>query len=48
MYNEGLSGWYGLLMILAVAGLVLTVVGVLGAAALRLMLKDETYFPDER
>ena len=46
--NEGLSGWYGLLMILAVVGLLVTVLGVLGAAAIRLMLKDETYFPEEK
>lgn len=45
--NEGLNGWYGLLMILAVAGFVLTVVGVLGAAAIRLMLRDDVYFPEE-
>ncbi|GEM_PF-4389274 len=46
--NEGLSGWYGLLMILAIVGLLVTVLGVLGAAAMRLMLKDEIYFPEEK
>ena len=45
--NEGVSGWYGVWLILAIVGLLATVGGVLGAAALRLMLKDETYFPDE-
>lgn len=45
--NEGLSGWYGLLMILAVVGLLATVGGVLGMAAIRYMLNDETYFPEE-
>ena len=46
--NEGMSGWYGLLMILAVVGFLATVLGVLGAAAMRLMLKDDVYFPEER
>lgn len=45
--NEGLSGWYGLLMILIVAGGGLLVVSVLGAAALRLMLRDDVYAPEE-
>ena len=45
--NEGLSGWYGLLMILIVVGILAVVGGVIGAAALRYMLNDETYFPDE-
>ena len=46
--NEGLSGWYGLLMILAVLGFVSIVVSVLGAAILRLMLRDDVYFPEEQ
>ena len=45
--NEGLSGWYGLLMMLIVAGGALTVVAVLGAAMLRLMLRDDVYSPEE-
>lgn len=48
MMNEGVSGWYGLLLVLVIAGFVALVLGVLGAAALRLMLKDETFFPEER
>ena len=44
--NEGLDGWYGLVMILAVTGLLVTVAGLLGFAAMRLMLKDDVYFPD--
>ena len=46
--NEGVSGWYGWWFLLAVAGFVVTVVAVLGAAALRLMLKDDVYFPEEK
>jgi hypothetical protein len=46
--NEGLSGWYGLLMILAVLGFVAVVAGVLGAAIMRLMLRDDVYFPEEQ
>ena len=45
--NEGLSGWYGLLLILVIVGFIGTIVSVLGFAAMRLMLKDETYFPEE-
>lgn len=46
--NEGLNGWYGLAMIFAVLALIAPVVCVLGAAALRLMLRDEVYYPEER
>ena len=46
--NEGVSGWYGLWAFLAIAGLVVTVLAVLGAGALRLMLKDDVYYPEER
>jgi len=46
--NEGLSGWYGLLMILIVLGFVGLIASVLGAAVLRLMLRDDVYFPDEQ
>lgn len=45
--NEGLNGWYGLVMILAVVGLFGTVALVLGFAAMRLMLRDDVYFPEE-
>ena len=45
--NEGVSGWYGLMLVLLLAGIGLVIASVLGAAALRLMLKDETYFPEE-
>lgn len=45
--NEGVNGGYGVLMIFAVLGLFLLIGGVLGAAALRLMLRDEVYYPDE-
>ena len=40
--NGGLSGWYGLLGILFVAGGLVTVLGILGAGALRLMLSEES------
>ena len=46
--SGGVSGWYGLWMMLAIMGLAVTILGVLGAAALRLMLKDEVYFPEEK
>ena len=46
--NEGLNGWYGLVMIFAVVGLFAVVGGLLGTAAIRLMLRDDVYFPDER
>lgn len=46
--NEGLSGWYGLLMILIVVGLFSVVGSVLGAAALRYMLRDDVYYPEEQ
>ncbi len=46
--NEGLNGWYGLLMILAVVGVFGLIGTILGTAAIRLMLKDDVYFPDEQ
>ena len=46
--NEGLNGWYGLVMIFAVLGVFAVIGTILGAAAIRLMLKDDVYFPDER
>ena len=46
--NGGVSGWYGLWFMLAIIGLAVTVLGVLGAAAMRLMLRDEVYFPEEQ
>ena len=46
--SGGVSGWYGLWFMLAIMGLAVTVLSVLGAAALRLMLKDEIYFPEEQ
>lgn len=46
--NEGLNGWYGLLMILAVVGVFAVIGSILGAAAIRLMLKDDVYFPEEK
>ena len=45
--NEGVSGWYGLLLIVAIVGFLATIGSVLGLAAMRLMLKDETYYPEE-
>jgi hypothetical protein len=45
--NEGVNGGYGVLMILAVLAVVLPIVGTLGFAALRLMLRDDVYFPEE-
>ena len=46
--NPGLNGWYGLLMIVVVVGFLTTIASVLGFAAMRLMLNDERYFPEER
>ncbi len=46
--NEGLNGWYGLVVIFAVVGIIALVGSILGAAAIRLMLRDDVYFPDER
>lgn len=46
--NEGLNGWYGLAMIILVVGILAVPAVLLGAAAMRLMLKDDLYFPEEK
>ena len=40
-YNEGVSGWWGLIGVLFVAGFALTVVAVLGAGVIKLMTRPD-------
>ena len=46
--EDALGGWYGLLMIFIVLGFIGLVVSVLGAAIMRLMLRDDVYYPEEQ
>jgi len=41
MYGDGVSGWYGLIGVLIVLGVVALIVGTLGFMALQSCLRDE-------
>lgn len=43
--SEGLNFWYGILAFLMIVGVLATIGGVLAAAAIRLMVRDD-YFED--